>query len=323
MKIKLFASSLILLMFVLACNTNSPKESTNIDATQVSTYDLSKGFNLAESYCFTCHSPNASIDNRIAPPMVAVKKHYISENTSEEDFLRDLIQFVNNPSEDISKMPGAIAKFNLMPKMSFSEEDLGHIAHYIYNTEIEQPDWFEEHYQQEKKKYGQQKNEGELSDLEQGQQYAMATKAILGKNLIEAINQKGTAEALSFCNTKAIHLTDSMAMVQGVEIKRVSDQERNPDNKANAEELAYIQATKAKINAGEKPSPQITDLDDKVIAYYPILTNAMCLQCHGQKESDVQAETLAKLNALYPGDKATGYGENELRGIWVVEMPKQ
>ena len=170
-------------------------------------------------------------------------------------------------------------------------------------------------------KIEQEKPKQTASYAELGFQYAMATKGILGKNLLEAINEKGSAEALSFCNTKAIHLTDSMAQVQGVKIKRVSDLERNPDNKANTEELAYIIATKAKIKAGEEPSPMAVELADKVLAYYPILTNTMCLQCHGSKEN-IHVATKAKLNALYPNDKAIGYGEDELRGIWVVEMPK-
>jgi hypothetical protein len=150
----------------------------------------------------------------------------------------------------------------------------------------------------------------------------MATKAILGKNLIGAINEKGTAEAMSFCNTKAIHLTDSMAQNQGVAISRVSDQERNSNNKANAEELAYIKASKAKIRAGKKPSPQIVELANMVVGYYPIITNAMCLQCHGNIGANIGATTLAKLNTLYPNDQARGYGLDELRGIWVIEMSK-
>jgi hypothetical protein len=57
-----------------------------------------------------------------------------------------------------------------------------------------------------------------------------------------------------------------------------------------------------------------------MIVYYPILTNAMCLQCHGKPEEDIKPSTLSKLHMLYPQDKGVGYEENELRGIWVVEM---
>jgi hypothetical protein len=49
----------------------------------------------------------------------------------------------------------------------------------------------------------------------------------------------------------------------------------------------------------------------------------MCLQCHGKPGTDISEATTAKLRQLYPNDKATGYGINELRGIWVVEMNKK
>jgi cytochrome c553 len=322
MKISIFSTSLIALVLASACNTQTPKENDHPASKNEITFDLRKGFNLAENYCFSCHSPNATLMSRIAPPMMAIKKHYINNITTEQEFAANIIHFLNNPSEEISKMPGAIAKFNLMPKMSFSEENLMQIAHYIYNTDIAETDWFENHYQQEKKKYDNQAQHQSLSYTEQGLQYAMATKAILGKNLIGAINEKGTAEAMSFCNTKAIHLTDSMAQNQGVAISRVSDQERNSNNKANAEELAYIKASKAKIRAGKKPSPQIVELANMVVGYYPIITNAMCLQCHGNIGTNIGATTLAKLNTLYPNDQARGYGLDELRGIWVIEMSK-
>ncbi len=44
------------------------------------------------------------------------------------------------------------------------------------------------------------------------------------------------------------------------------------------------------------------------------------MQCHGDPETDILPETYTKIKELYPEDKAIGYIENELRGIWVVEM---
>ena len=49
----------------------------------------------------------------------------------------------------------------------------------------------------------------------------------------------------------------------------------------------------------------------------------MCLQCHGNKENDISTGTLTKINTLYPKDKAIGYGINQVRGLWVVEMIKK
>jgi hypothetical protein len=52
--------------------------------------------------------------------------------------------------------------------------------------------------------------------------------------------------------------------------------------------------------------------------FAPILTNGMCLQCHGEPGSDVDETTLAVIRKKYPNDLAIDYGLNELRGIWKV-----
>ena len=51
-------------------------------------------------------------------------------------------------------MKEAVKKFGLMPKMNLSNQQLENIAKYLYNTEFENPDWFEKHYAEEKKKHG-------------------------------------------------------------------------------------------------------------------------------------------------------------------------
>ena len=96
------------------------------------------------------------------------------------------------------------------------------------------------------------------------------------------ITANGTEAALSFCNVQAIPLTDSMALAQSVQIKRVSDRPRNPDNRANEKELDYILSQKESLSKGEAPKPMSFEDNGLTIGYYPIMTNAMCLQCHGK-----------------------------------------
>ncbi|OBX21633.1 uncharacterized protein DUF3365 [Gelidibacter algens] len=155
-----------------------------------------------------------------------------------------------------------------------------------------------------------------------GLRYALSTQAVLGKNLMQAIQKAGTSGALSFCNEKAYSLTDSMAVVQNASIKRVSDKPRNLANQANAEELEYIETFKEIISNQESPNPIVKDSDTKMRVYYPILTNAMCLQCHGKPNKNIETPILTKLALLYPEDKAIGYAENEVRGIWSVSFNK-
>lgn len=152
--------------------------------------------------------------------------------------------------------------------------------------------------------------------------YAIQTKGVLGKNLMNAINKQGTEKAIEFCSTKAIVITDSMGTALNATLKRVSDKPRNPINMANEDETAFIKELKQKISKGEKMTPKFTESDGEITGYFPIETNAMCLQCHGSKDSDIKPNVLKKIVQLYPNDQATGYKENEIRGIFVVTQNK-
>lgn len=155
-----------------------------------------------------------------------------------------------------------------------------------------------------------------------GQQIAMVAQKELGGNLMKALAEGGPEYALEFCSERALLLTDSMGLLQNAKVKRVSDQNRNPLNVANESELAYIREVKGALANGQSVKGQLNTIESSHIGYYPIVTNGMCLQCHGQKGQDILPSTLAKIEALYPGDLAVGYGANELRGIWVVELPQ-
>ncbi len=154
----------------------------------------------------------------------------------------------------------------------------------------------------------------------QGQEYAMKAQQLLGKNLKAALQQSGPTYAVDFCNTRAIPITDSAAQSMNVSLKRVSDKYRNPDNKANENETNYISQVKDQLVSGETIHPAIQQMGDRAIGYYPIITNAMCMNCHGQPGKDITEETLTMIGERYPDDRAVGYRPHEVRGIWVVEM---
>ena len=59
-----------------------------------------------------------------------------------------MVDFLIEPSEEKAIMFGAVERFDVMLPMAYSESDLNAVATYIYQFELEQPDWFEEHYQE-------------------------------------------------------------------------------------------------------------------------------------------------------------------------------
>ncbi len=104
---------------------------------------------LLETKCYTCHSPQGGHENRLAPPMIAIQKHYLRGNISQEAFIEQIVAFAKNPSAETAKMPGAIERFGLMPPQAFNEEELVLIAKYLYTQELPKPDWFQKHYEEE------------------------------------------------------------------------------------------------------------------------------------------------------------------------------
>jgi cytochrome c553 len=317
---------ILLFVFLLVISCQQSKKTT------YSTYQLKTethpGKTLLEEKCNVCHSPSASHDKRLAPPMIAIKKHYISGNTSKEAFTEAMQNWIKNPNEANAKMYGAVNKFGIMPKLQFSEETINQISDYMFDHEIEQPEWFEEHFNEQQGKLNRKQNQQSsvsfesLPYTERGMKYALTTKAILGKNLMGKIQESGTEEALTFCNEKAYFLTDSMSRVHNTNIKRVSDKPRNVNNRASKKETEYIETFKRDILKNIESEPILEESDAFVNVYYPIKTNAMCLQCHGKPKTDIKPQTLAKIKDLYPRDKAIGYSANEVRGIWRVSIKK-
>ncbi len=322
---------LILFVLVLLFSCNKKKEeykAVEDENIQLDTI-AHNGKKLMETHCYLCHSPSAKEDEgRIAPPMIAVKSRYLMDYDSKEDFVKAISSFVENPTEDNTKMHGAVKKFGVMPKQVFPENAAAQIADFMFDYQIEEPTWFKEHWQghgnddwtQPGKKVIVVEKQKTYEEI--GLEYALSTKKILGQNLMGTIQKKGTLEAMAFCNIQAMPLTDSMSVHHNATIKRVSDKNRNPNNKANAEELVYIEQFKKDLAAKREPKPVAIDKGEKIQFYYPIPTNTMCLQCHGKPEN-IKSDVQAKIKALYPKDLALGYSENEVRGIWSITFDKK
>jgi cytochrome c551/c552 len=284
--------------------------------TELLSDDEVKGIYLLSAKCFSCHSPESST---IAPEFASIRTAYIQEFEEKEAFISHMLTFLQQPTNENAQMKEAVKQYGLMPKLLFTDQELQYMLNYLYErgTSTEQilADYtalsslpspvFETDY------------------LSKGMEIAMATKSALGKQLMQAIQEKGTEQAVAFCNTVALPLTDSVAKVWNATVKRVSDQPRNPKNTAQPEELAIIATFKTALQHGEPIKPIVVFPPSgkaKAIGYYPIETNAMCLQCHGLPQTNITTTVYNRIKQLYPNDKATGYGEQELRGIFVVEM---
>ena len=322
---------LILALIFVHCKDIKQSEYKSVQSTSDLAMEVAKqshpGKRIMESECYVCHDPKASQESMIAPPLIVVKDYYIGEDTTKEQFTEDLIRWVNDPEAE-SKMPDALFEFGSMPYIPYPDEAITLIAEYIYDYDIERPEWYDAAVKAGKGK-GIELNRTLISkeiqkrNADVGMAYAMAAQTTLGKNLVKAIGEKGTIGAIEFCNSRALALTDSISVMNNVIIKRVTDKTRNPKNRANEEEIGYITYYKKLLDAGKEPKPIVKRELGEVHFYYPIRTNAMCLQCHGKPDIHLQPETMVKLKDLYPNDKAVGYDVNEVRGIWSINFEEK
>ena len=303
---RILTFSVLFIMMAVACNQGQEQATKDkvLSAEKLATTKEYVALN-----CQTCHSPDADHDSRLAPPFFAIRKHYLKEFPEQADFEKAIKSFVERPNEEHALMLGAIEKFGLMPPMMVEESQLNDIATYLYQVEQIHP----QHSDKGEGAHGKGKS-AEVKRL------ALSTKKVLGKNLMGELKEGGKEHALSFCNVQAITLTDSMSQNLKHRIRRVSDKARNPNNKASAEELKVLAEYQQALESKEELGPRMLNNENGNYGYFPILTNPMCLQCHGKIGAELETDFYQKVQQLYPEDEATGYGPGELRGMWVVDL---
>lgn len=136
--------------------------------------------------------------------------------------------------------------------------------------------------------------------------------------LQRALASGGIENALHYCNERAYPITDSLALVHKVSIKRVSNKNRNPRNKADNMEEYLIKGFGIDLNEGNDLSPKVILKDDSIIFYKPIITQGLCLNCHGTPGKEITFSNDSLIQSLYPRDKAVGYQLNQIRGLWRI-----
>lgn len=138
----------LMVLFAVNCKEERTQDYTSLET--VRQEQSHPGKKLIETHCYVCHSPTASHDDRLGPPMIAVKKHYINEDTTKEEFINAIQSWIKDPKEENAKMFGAVRRFGVMPKAPYPEETIEQIADYLFDHDIEQPEWFEGHFNEQK-----------------------------------------------------------------------------------------------------------------------------------------------------------------------------
>lgn len=155
--------------------------------------------------------------------------------------------------------------------------------------------------------------------ITKGKEVTQASFKELSGQLSTQMKEGGLAQAIPFCNVQALPITHLLEEKFNVTIKRTSDKLRNSKNEPTNRELEIILEYKSSLANKKKLAP-IVELDNnnKKHFYAPITLKADCLVCHGKLHENVNAKTDSIIKSFYPNDKATGYVEGDVRGIWSI-----
>jgi hypothetical protein len=138
--------------------------------------------------------------------------------------------------------------------------------------------------------------------------------------LTEALGRGGPGAAIAVCKDAAPALAVELSRRSGATVARTSARLRNPLNAPPPWAVPVLEQFAAALAAG-RPAAGIeyfarTEAGARFMK--PIVTEPLCLTCHGTALApDVQAA----LARLYPEDHATGFAPGELRGAFVVAWP--
>lgn len=164
--------------------------------------------------------------------------------------------------------------------------------------------------------------------MAEGKKVAGQAFQLLSGQLMGAMAKGGPIHAIDFCSTRALALTSAVGSSNRVELQRVTHAPRNPANVANPLEVDLIARFQAELLGGTNPpmvlpAPVLrTNASGARVFYAPIvLSNPLCLQCHGVPGREIAQATAAAIGERYPQDRATGFRVGDVRGLWKVVLP--
>jgi len=146
----------------------------------------------------------------------------------------------------------------------------------------------------------------------------------LKQALLQGLGEGGPSQALAVCQDLAPKIATGISDQTGWHVARTSLKTRNPGNTPDPWERKVLEQFETDRTEGKNPVDmeyyEIVVADGQRSLRYmkAIPTGRLCLQCHG---SDLDPATSAKIEELYPEDRATRFAEGDIRGAFSLQRP--
>lgn len=148
----------------------------------------------------------------------------------------------------------------------------------------------------------------------------MSLAGALTATLKQGIKAHGHAASVKLCNLQAPAITKVSSAEGGATdwtVSRTSLKLRSPANTPDGW-VEQVMRDFEQRKANGEPAKAIAHTEVRDGEFYlvkAIPTKAGCLACHG---TNVAEDVKSKLADLYPDDKATGFNEGDIRGVFVA-----
>jgi hypothetical protein len=141
-----------------------------------------------------------------------------------------------------------------------------------------------------------------------------------------ALQKGGPAAGVRICKEVAQKVTQDVGAREGVTVRRTALRVRNPDNRPDDFERAWLERAQQELAAGREvlPAYEVERRSDgarQLRHLRPIVfPGGICSQCHGRSD-EISQEVRDLLRVQYPDDRATGFAPGDLRGAISVKVP--
>ncbi len=162
------------------------------------------------------------------------------------------------------------------------------------------------------------------ANINEGKGIIKAFAGDLKGELKKGMKEGGPMKAVQACNTVAPHIAEAHSQMSRWDVARTSLKLRNPDNAPDAWETAVMKEFEDRKAAGEDPmkllkAEVVEEQGRKVFRMMKAIPTAeVCTKCHG---GEIDEKMEARLDELYPEDKARGFKVGDLRGAFTLKKP--
>ena len=139
-----------------------------------------------------------------------------------------------------------------------------------------------------------------------------------------AMKEGGPVNAIQVCNKRAPEIAAGFSEQKGWMVARTSLKYRNPDNAPDAWERTVLEQFEERKANGEDPKQMayadvVEDDGAKKFRFMKAIPTApVCLACHGET---IDAAVEARIQELYPEDRARGFNAGDIRGAFTITQP--